>query len=103
MDNNDRLKPFLIDYIQEITGKSKGRNQYICPFCNSGTGRNRTGAFTIYPETNTYTCFACGEKGDIFTIFAKMNNLDCRSDFPLIVEELEKNTIFCQLKSRHRI
>ena len=90
MDNNDRLKPFLIDYIQEITSKSKGRNQYICPFCNSGTGRNGTGAFTFYPETNTYTCFACGEKGDIFTIFAKMNNLDCRSDFPLIVEELEK-------------
>lgn len=85
-----KLKPLLIDYVQEITNKSKGRNQYVCPFCNSGTGRNRTGAFTLYPETNTYTCFACEENGDIFTLYAKMNNLDCRSDFSLIVEELEK-------------
>lgn len=86
----NRLKPLLIDYVQEITRKSKGRNQYICPFCNSGTGRNGTGAFTLYPETNTYTCFACGENGDIFTLYAKMNSLDFRSDFPLIIEELER-------------
>ena len=35
----DRIKPFLPDYVQEITKKSGGKNQYICPFCNSGTGK----------------------------------------------------------------
>ena len=89
-NNTDRVKPFLIDYIHEITDRSKGMNQYICPFCNSGTGRKRTGAFTFYPATNTYTCFACGESGDIFTLYGKMNNLSTVSDFPEIMDALEK-------------
>ena len=89
-ENTERLKPFLIDYIQEVTPKSKGKDQYICPFCNSGTGRNATGAFTYYPDTHSYTCFACGEHGDIFTLHAKLKNLSLISDFPQIVANLEK-------------
>ena len=89
MDNKEKLKPFLIDYIQEVTKKSKSKNQYICPFCNSGTGRNGTGAFTYNPEWNTYHCFACGESGDIFTLYAKLNKLSLENDFPQIVDELE--------------
>ncbi|MDE6425841.1 MAG: Rha family transcriptional regulator [Ruminococcus sp.] len=89
-DNKERLKPFLIDYIQEITTKSKGKDQYICPFCNSGTGRNGTGAFTYYSNTHSYNCFACGEYGDIFTLHAKLNNLSIDNDFIQIVNELEK-------------
>ncbi|MCM1315994.1 MAG: hypothetical protein NC244_11580, partial [Alistipes senegalensis] len=89
-DNKEQLKPFLIDYIQEITTKSKGKNQYICPFCNSGTGRNGTGAFTYYSNTHSYNCFACGEYGDIFTLHAKLNNLSLDNDFIQIVNELEK-------------
>lgn len=89
-ENTERLKPLLIDYIQEVTQKSKGKDQYICPFCNSGTGRSATGAFTVYPETNSYYCFACGEHGDIFTLYAKLNNLSLTSDFPQIVYDLEK-------------
>ncbi len=89
-DNKETLKPFLIDYIQEITQKSKGKDQYVCPFCNSGTGRNGTGAFTYYPNTHSYHCFACGEYGDIFTLYAKLNNLSLTSDFPTITDELSK-------------
>jgi len=89
-ENTERLKPFLIDYIQEITQKSKGKDQYVCPFCNSGTGRNGTGAFTYYPETHSYKCFACGEYGDIFTLYAKLHNLSLTSDFPTITDELSK-------------
>ena len=92
LNENTRLKPFLIDYVNEITQLSRngGKNQYICPFCNSGTGRNGTGAFTYYPDTKTYKCFACGEHGDIFTLYAKLNNLSLISDFPQIVADLEK-------------
>lgn len=89
-DNRQQIKPFLLDYIKEVTTKSKGTNQYICPFCNSGTGRNATGAFTYYPDTHSYKCFACGEYGDIFALYAKMNNLSLYDDFRQIVDELEK-------------
>ena len=67
-ENKETLKTFLLDYVQEVTQKSKGTNQYICPLCNSGTGKNGTGAFTFYPETNSYKCFACGRYGDIFSL-----------------------------------
>ena len=89
-DNKKTLKTFLLDYIQEVTQKSKGTNQYICPLCNSGTGKNGTGAFTFYPETNSYKCFACGRYGDIFSLYAEMNNLSQTSDFHVIVDELSK-------------
>lgn len=90
MEQKDHIKPFLGDYIKEITAKSKGKNQYICPFCGSGTGSNETGAFTYYPETNTYHCFACGEHGDIFDLYAHQNNFDLHSDFAKIIDELSK-------------
>ena len=89
-DNRETLKTFLLDYIQEVTKKSKGKDQYICPLCNSGTGKNGTGAFTFYPETNSYKCFACGRYGDIFSLYAEMNNLSQTSDFPVIADELSK-------------
>lgn len=89
-DKKEQLKPFLSDYIQEVTQKSKGKDQYICPFCNSGTGHNGTGAFTYYPDTHTYKCFACGEYGDIFTLYAQLNNLSLDNDFPQIIDNLEK-------------
>ena len=88
-ENTERLKPFLLNYIQEITTKSKGLNQYICPLCSSGTGRNRTGAFTYYPDKHSYKCFACGEYGDIFSLYAKMNNLSLTNDFVQIIKDLE--------------
>lgn len=91
-ENTILIKSFLLDYIREITKSSKhnGKNQYICPFCKSGTGANGTGAFTYYPNTHSYTCFACGEHGDIFTLYAKLNNLSLTSNFPQIVNDLER-------------
>ena len=88
-ENTERLKPFLLNYIQEITTKSKGKDQYICPFCNSGTGRNHTGAFTYYPDTHSYKCFSCGAYGDIFSLYAQMNNLSTTNDFVQIIKDLE--------------
>ena len=73
----EEIKQFLPDYIREVTEESKGK-QYICPLCGSGTGLHRSGAFTLNPSTNytTWTCFACGEHGDIFTLYQKMNSCD---------------------------
>ncbi|MDE6670908.1 MAG: toprim domain-containing protein [Ruminococcus sp.] len=87
-DDFERIKPFLIDYVNEITQKSQngGKNQYICPLCGSGTGSHRSGAFTVYPNNNRYFCFACEAKGDIFNLYGAVNNI---SDIGTIIRELK--------------
>ena len=88
MNDIENLKPFLLDYVNEITKPSENgsKNQYICPLCNSGTGKNRSGAFTVYPDTNSYYCFVCGSHGDIFNLYGEINGI---SDFSTITRELE--------------
>ncbi|MDE5618901.1 MAG: hypothetical protein K2I80_00030, partial [Ruminococcus sp.] len=85
----EKIKPFLINYVQEITNKSihGGNNQYICPLCNSGTGSHHSGAFTVYSDTNSYHCFACNANGDIFNLYGEVNHI---SDFTIIADELSK-------------
>ncbi|MDE6833313.1 MAG: toprim domain-containing protein, partial [Ruminococcus sp.] len=87
-DTIETLKPFLLDYVKEITEPSGNgsKNQYICPLCGSGTGSHRSGAFTVYPDTYSYYCFSCNAHGDIFNLYGKMNNI---SDFPTISKELQ--------------
>ena len=90
----EKLKPYLLDYVQEITKKSRngGKNQYICPLCNSGTGSHYSGAFTIYSDTNSYHCFACGANGDIFNLYGEINHIN---NFKTVVDELSaKYNIF---------
>ncbi len=82
-----RIKPFLSDYVSEITKTTKVKNQYICPLCNSGTGKNGTGAFTIYPESNSYYCFSCGRGGDIITLFSAVNNVDFKTGINQLSEK----------------
>lgn len=68
---------FLLQEIESTTTRSikAGKNQYICPFCHSGTGSSKTGAFTFYPETNTFYCFSCQRSGDIGDFIAYKNNI----------------------------
>lgn len=73
MDFED-LKTYLPEYVEMITEKSRGHNQYVCPFCGSGTGKHGTGAFTVFPD-NQWKCFSCGETGDILDLIGKYENL----------------------------
>ncbi len=85
-DLKEQLKTFLIEYVKEITPQSKtNQNQFVCPFCSSGLGTHQTGAFTVYPETNSYHCFACGKSGDIFNLYGEINKIN---DFKTILNEL---------------
>lgn len=98
----EKLKPFLLDYVNEITEPSRNgsRNQYICPLCNSGTGKNHSGAFTVYPDTNSYHCFACDANGDIFNLYGEVNRI---SDFRTIANELKaKYNIFSSQPIRQK-
>lgn len=47
------------DLVTEQLTKSKGANQFVCPICNSGSGKNHTGALTYYPDAGRFVCFAC--------------------------------------------
>ena len=84
--SKEEIKKHLIDYVEEITAKSSGKNQYVCPFCDSGKGKNGTGAFTVYPDTNSYYCFSCQASGDIYSLYGAVNNI---SDFKTVSKELE--------------
>ena len=87
-ESTEKIKPFLLGYVTEITEPSKngGKNQFICPLCGSGNGSHHSGAFTVYPDTDSYYCFACGANGDIFNLYGEVNHI---SDFPTIARELE--------------
>ena len=43
----------------------------LCPFHNE-----KTPSFTVYPHTNSYYCFGCGNGGDIITFIRNVENLD---------------------------
>lgn len=75
--NIEKLKSYLIAYVNEITTKSKG-NLYICPICKSGTGQHKTGAFNIVPNTDNqvWKCHSCGRGGTIIDLYGYMNDID---------------------------
>src|SRR6185437_4942573 len=63
--------------INEVVGqyvqlRRAGRN-FVgrCPF-----HKERTPSFHVSPERNSYMCFGCGEKGDIFTFVEKIDGID---------------------------
>lgn len=99
-EQKETIRGYLPTYVNEITEKSKGR-QYICPCCGSGTGKNKSGAFTLNPATDfaTWTCFACGQKGDIFELYQKINNCD----FSTAIRELSDKYILNSSRTFEKI
>ena len=67
------LKGYIRDYAEEMLTKSKSKDQYECIFCGSGTGRNGTGALTVY-QTSFY-CFSCQKSGDIFDLIQQVEGI----------------------------
>lgn len=43
----------------------------LCPFHNE-----KTPSFVVYPETQSFYCFGCGQGGDVITFAKQINNLD---------------------------
>ena len=83
----EELKAKLPEYAAEVLTQSRGKNQYNCPFCGSGTGAKGTGALTIYPETSRYKCFSCGANGDIFDLAAQVEWLETGKVFKFLAEK----------------
>ena len=71
------MKGFLRQYVESITTASRkaGRGMYVCPFCGSGTGKGKTGAFSIMKDGLRWKCFACNQSGDVFDLIGHHENL----------------------------
>lgn len=66
-------KILIEDLVSEHVDLQKaGKNlKGCCPFHNE-----KTPSFHVSPERNSYYCFGCGAKGDIFTFYEEMNGSD---------------------------
>lgn len=54
----------------------------ICPFHNE-----KTPSFFVSPERNSYYCFGCGAKGDIFSFVQQFENLDFVGALKMLAEK----------------
>src|SRR5574343_381674 len=63
----------IVDVLSSyITVEASGKNfKAKCPFHNE-----KTPSFFISPERNSYYCFGCGAKGDIFSFVQEFEGLD---------------------------
>lgn len=73
------------DFLQ----KSK-HGKYICPFCGSGTGVNKSGALEYYADSNKTCCFAgCGKKSyDVLDIYGNIKGLDFNESLKALCDSL---------------
>ena len=53
----------------------------LCPFHNE-----KTPSFTVYPETQSYYCFGCGNGGDGITFIRNIENLDYMEAVKLLAD-----------------
>ena len=74
----NELKERLRDYCDQVLEPDRRDGFYICPFCKSGTGKNRTSAFHVFTDkdgSQRYKCSKCGETGDIYSLIMQNENL----------------------------
>ena len=59
----------IVDVISSYVQLKKAGRLFrgLCPFHNE-----KTPSFTVYPDTQNYYCFGCGNGGDVIT-FIKIN------------------------------
>ena len=65
------LSAYADDHLEK-----RGLNTYVCPFCGSGNGRNRSAAFTVSAKDGRFKCFSCGEGGDVLDLVKKCQGID---------------------------
>lgn len=78
----EHIKTLLIDYLERTT-KKKGK-AYYCPFCGSGTGKNKTPA--LFANGELWSCRSCTKGGDIFNYIAYLHRIDINTNFAGVLD-----------------
>lgn len=67
------LKAFAAAHLQ----RARAGHPYVCPFCESGGhGNGGDSAFSIEGNDKRFTCFSCGEHGDVYDLAAQVYGID---------------------------
>ena len=68
-----RSRNDIVDVVSQYVKLTRKGSSYfgLCPFHNE-----KTPSFTVYPETQSYYCFGCGNGGDVITFVKNIENLD---------------------------
>jgi DNA primase len=74
----------LAEYIgKQVPLKRAGRTmKALCPFHTE-----KTPSFVVFPHTQTWHCFGCGEGGDIFNYVMKLENVDFSEALRMLARE----------------
>ena len=68
------LREFAESHLEHLPG-----GRLVCP-CGSGTGPNRSAAFSIAPDGTRWHCFSCEKGGDVFDLAGYVHGTEDRAE-----------------------
>lgn len=68
VNTTDNLREYCEAHLEK-----RGKDNFTCPCCGSGTGKNKTAAF--YVKQARWKCFSCGESGDLLDLIGIIENV----------------------------
>src|SRR5947209_14707795 len=79
-----KAKIDLVDEVGLVVALQKSGKSFkgLCPFHNE-----RTPSFYVFAESQTWCCFGCHERGDIFTFVEKQEGLEFREALLYLAEK----------------
>jgi putative DNA primase/helicase len=77
---NGNYLPFYKHHLSDLKRNGK-EYKAVCPFHD-----DTDPSLSINPETGQFHCFGCKAGGDIFTFYAKLNELSLNGDFPRVCQ-----------------
>ncbi len=79
--NIDQLKDLARNNVDTLLERDNANKGYKCTNCSSGRGEKGTGITEMKDNKGFYTCWACGESGDLIHFKALEYGLDDDRDF----------------------
>src|SRR5450432_2818397 len=78
-----RARSDIVEVIQQYTSLKRSGKSWtgLCPF-----HADKRPSFSVSPVTQSYRCWSCGEKGDVFTFIEKKENMDFMEALELLAK-----------------